>query len=81
MTNNRISLLGIIVKEPSSVDKVNTLLHEYRSYIIGRMGVPHQEGNLSIISVVLKCDQDKVSALSGKLGVINGISAKVLYAN
>lgn len=76
----RIALLGIIVKDRDNVERLNCLLHEYSEYIIGRMGVPYKEKNISIISVAMNAPQDKISALSGKIGRIEGISAKVIYA-
>ena len=76
----RIALVGIIVKDREEVEKLNGLLHEYREYIIGRMGVPYKEKDISIISVAMNAPQDKISALSGKIGMIKGISSKVIYA-
>lgn len=76
----RIALVGVIVKDREEVEKLNGLLHEYREYIIGRMGVPYKEKDISIISVAMNAPQDKISALSGKIGMIKGISSKVIYA-
>ncbi|GHU48263.1 CopG family transcriptional regulator [Bacilli bacterium] len=80
MEKERIALLGIIVKETSSVEIVNHLLHEYQDCVIGRMGLPYRKRELNIISIALDGSQDKISALSGKLGAVPGISAKVIYA-
>lgn len=76
----RIAILGIIVEEPESAMAVNDLLHEYREYIIGRMGMPYREKNLSIISVVLDAPNEIISALSGKLGMLHGVSSKAVYS-
>ncbi len=78
--NMRIALLGIIVKNREEVEKLNDLLHEYSEYILGRMGVPYKEKDVSIISIAMNAPQDKISALSGKIGMIKGISSKVIYA-
>ena len=72
--NMRIALLGIIVKNREEVEKLNDLLHEYSEYILGRMGVPYKEKDVSIISIAMNAPQDKISALSGKIGMIKGIS-------
>lgn len=77
---NRVALIGIIVENKEVTDRLNAILHEYAPYIIGRMGLPHQKRAISIISVVLDAPADKISALSGKLGMLPGISAKTLYA-
>ncbi len=77
----RIALIGIIVENPDSVEELNHLLHEYGHYIIGRMGIPYRERNLNIISVAIDAPQDIISALSGKIGRLNGIGVKTVYSN
>ena len=77
---NRIALLGIIVEDRESANEINRLLHECAEYIVGRMGLPYRKNNISIISVVLDAPQDVVSALSGKLGMLPGVNAKVVYS-
>lgn len=76
----RIAIIGIIVEEPQYVDQLNQVLHEYRHYIVGRMGIPYQKRGVSIISVAMDAPQDKINALSGKLGKIPGISSKTAYS-
>ena len=79
-TENRVALLGIIIENAQSVEKLNALLHQYREYIIGRMGVPYQEKQISIMSIAIDAPQDQISTLSGKIGMLEGISSKVIYA-
>jgi putative iron-only hydrogenase system regulator len=76
----RVALIGIIVENPESVEQINSLLHEFSSYIIGRMGVPYREKGISIISVVLDAPMNKISSLSGKLGMLDGVSTKTIYS-
>lgn len=76
----RVVVLGIIVENTASVEALNAVLHEYSRYIIGRMGLPYREKNLHIISLVMDAPQDVISALSGKIGMLPGITAKALYA-
>ena len=78
--DNRVALMGIIVEDTEAAARINGLLHEYGSYIVGRMGLPYREKGLNIISIVLDAPQSVVSALSGKLGMIPGVSSKCLYA-
>ena len=77
--DTRIALIGIVVEEPSSVEKINLLLHENGHYIIGRMGVPYREKSVSIISVTMDAPADVISSLSGKLGMLPGVSSKTIY--
>ncbi|MBQ7046854.1 MAG: iron-only hydrogenase system regulator [Oscillospiraceae bacterium] len=72
----RIAVLGIIVDNPDMSSDVNAILHEYSDVIIGRMGIPYHEKNVAVISVVVDTDADKISALTGKLGKLNGVNVK-----
>ncbi len=72
----RVAVLGIIVENMASAPKVNEVLHEYSEYIIGRMGIPYAEKQVSVISVVVDAPMDVINALSGKIGRIEGVSAK-----
>ncbi|BDF35090.1 MULTISPECIES: TM1266 family iron-only hydrogenase system putative regulator [Extibacter] len=78
--DNRVSVISIIIKEEESVTAINELLHEFREYIVGRMGIPYRDRGVSIISVVLDAPGDVTSALSGKLGMQPGVTAKTLTA-
>lgn len=78
--DERVALIGIIVEDGSDISLLNELLHENSKYIIGRMGIPYDKKNVNIISIAIDAPQDVVSALSGKIGRINGISSKVIYA-
>lgn len=80
MEETRIALIGILVEEPESVEQMNRLLHQYAPYIIGRMGIPYREKGISMISVALDAPQPVISALSGKLGMLPGVSTKTLYS-
>lgn len=73
--------MGIIVENPESVEMLNSLLHSFSEYIIGRMGLPYKERNLSIVSIAVDASQDIISELSGKIGKLDGISVKTAYSN
>jgi putative iron-only hydrogenase system regulator len=78
--NTRVALIGIVVENHESIDRLNELLHEYGSFIIGRMGIPYPKRDISIISIAIDAPQDQISALSGKLGMLPGISTKTIYS-
>ena len=75
-----VAVIAIIVEESRSVEQLNGLLHQYRERIIGRMGVPYRQRGIQIISVAIDAPQDEISALSGKIGRLEGITAKTVYA-
>lgn len=75
----RVALIGIMVEKNEQIETLNHLLSQYGEYIIGRMGIPYQQKGVSLISIAMDAPADKISALSGKIGRLNGISAKVIY--
>jgi len=77
----RVALMSIIVSNLDSVEKLNALLHDVSEYIIGRMGIPYREKNISIISIAIDAPQDKISEVSGKIGRLDGVSIKTAYSN
>lgn len=78
--DTRIALIGIVLENTDSVETLNQLLSQYSQYIVGRMGVPYREKNISIISVAMDAPNNVISALSGKLGMLPGVSTKTIYA-
>ncbi len=80
-TETRIAVLGIIVENMDSVEALNAILHEYSRWIIGRMGIPYRKRNISIMSIAVDAPQQEISALSGKIGRLEGVSVKAAYSN
>lgn len=76
----RLAVMSIIVEKDEAVEQLNGILHTYRDYIIGRMGIPYRERGISIVSIVLDAPQDKIAALSGKIGNLPGVTAKTAYS-
>ena len=77
---SRIAAISIIVEDPDSVEALNGVLHEYSAYILGRMGLPYREKNISIICLALDAPADTVNAMTGKIGRLSGVSAKAVYS-
>lgn len=76
----RVAVMSIIVENSDTVEQLNSILHDYRKYVIGRMGIPYRERKISIISIALDAPQNTISALSGKIGNLPGISVKTAYS-
>ena len=77
---NNIAVVAIMVNDLDSVERINALLHDFGDYIVGRMGIPYRQKNLNVISVVMDAPQTIINSLSGKLGMIDGVTSKVLTA-
>lgn len=76
----RVAVMGIIVQDLQVAEQLNAILHEYGPYIIGRMGIPYRQKNISILSVAVDAPQDVISAVAGKIGRLPGVSVKTAYA-
>ena len=77
----RIAQIGIIVEKGGQVDELNGLLNKYSEYVVGRMGIPYRERGISIMSIIVDAPNDAISALTGKLGMLKGVSTKALYTD
>ena len=76
----RVALIGIVVEDIESVEALNHILHEYGDYIIGRMGIPYRCRGISIISIAVDAPMNVISTISGKLGMLEGVSSKTVYS-
>lgn len=76
----RVALIGIIIEDKTAVSQLNELISEYSDYVIGRMGIPYSKKSISIISLAVDAPSDIISALSGKIGRLEGISVKTVYS-
>ena len=77
----KAAIIGILIKDFAAVRKLNGIFHDYAEDIIGRIGIPCRDRDLHVISIILSTTPDRISALSGKLGRIEGITAKAMQAN
>lgn len=76
----RVAVMSIIIENPDSVEYLNSLLHTFSRYVIGRMGIPYRDKNISIISIAVDAPQNEIAALSGKIGRLSGVSIKTAYS-
>ena len=76
----RVAVMGIIVENTDSVEQLNHLLHEYGHYIIGRMGIPYHARSINIVSIAIDAPQDQINSLAGRIGRLNGVTAKTVYS-
>lgn len=81
MIETRVAVMSIIVENGNSIEQINSLLHDYGDYIIGRMGIPYKKKNINIISIAIDAHQDTISSLSGKIGKLDGVSVKTAFSS
>lgn len=76
----KVAVIAVVVEDRNSAESLNEILHNYADYIIGRMGIPYRAKNINVISVVVDAPHDVISALSGKIGALKGVSVKTAYS-
>ena len=79
MEEKRLCVLSILVGDRKEAEKVNGYLSEYGEYVVGRIGIPYRERNVSVLCVVLDAPSAAVNALTGKIGKLEGVTAKALF--
>ena len=80
MEQTRVAILAIVVENPAQVEPLNQILHQYRQHIIGRMGIPYEKKDISLISIAVDAPADIISAMSGRIGMLDGVTAKSVYS-
>ena len=78
---NRVAVISMIVGKNGDTEALNTILHDYGQYIVGRMGIPYRKRNINIISVVIDAPQNEIASLSGKIGNLQDVNVKTAYSN
>ena len=78
--DSRVAVMSIIVENTKSIETLNNTLHEFREHIIGRMGIPYKPKHINIISIALDAPQDVISALSGRIGNLDGVSVTIAFS-
>ena len=79
MEEIRLCVLSVLVEDRKEAEKINGYLSEYGEYIVGRMGIPYRERGVSVLCVVLDAPSAAVNALTGKIGRLEGVTAKALF--
>ena len=78
--DNRVALIGVIVENPDSVKDLNMVLHDFREWIIGRMGIPYRAKQVNIICLAVDASTDTINALCGRIGRLPGVTARATYS-
>lgn len=80
VNNKKLAIIGIVVENRNSIKKLNEILSDYSECIIGRMGLPRKDVGVNLISIYVEAEHNVISAMSGKLGMLDGVSSKVIIA-
>lgn len=78
MQENRLAVISIIVEDRKVSGDINALLSEFGEYIIGRLGIPYREKSVSVICVAVDAPTEVINKLTGKIGMLSGVTAKTL---
>lgn len=79
MEEKRLAVLSVMAENRAMAEKINAYLSEYGEYVVGRMGIPYRERGVFVLCVVLDAPAAAVNALTGKIGSLDGVTAKTLF--
>ena len=80
MSDKSVAIISIIAENRQSSAEINALLSDFGEYIVGRMGIPYRERGIFIMSIVIDAQSEIINRLTGKLGMLSGVTAKTLMA-
>ena len=75
----KIAVIDIIYENSVSIESLNNIFHDFRDYVIGRMGLPYRVKNVSIMSVAIEADQETISAITDTIKALEGVDMKIYY--
>ena len=75
-----IAVISAVFSDFSLASQINTLLHEYGEYLIGRMGIPYKDGGVYIINATLDSPIMVAENLFHRLEILPGVNVKITYA-
>ena len=76
----KVAVISIILENQDAVEPMNALLHEYGTYIIGRMGIPYKVRNMNVISIALDASLQTINELTAKIDALPGVGAKTVVS-
>ncbi|MDE6001764.1 MAG: iron-only hydrogenase system regulator [Clostridia bacterium] len=78
MSEKRLAVISIIVEDREKSANINALLSEFGDFVVGRMGIPYREKSVSVMCVIIDAPTEVINTLTGKLGMLHGVTAKTL---
>ena len=80
MSEKRLAIISIIVEDRGVSSEINALLSKFGDYVVGRMGIPYKEKGVSVICIVVDAPSETINAITGRLGMLSGVTAKTLMS-
>ena len=80
MSEKRLAIISIIVEDRAISSEINALLSKFGDCIVGRMGIPYKEKGVSVICIVVDAPSETINTITGKLGMLAGVTAKTLMS-
>lgn len=72
----RVGFIGLLLEKREGVEAVNRLLSDHAELILARVGLPRHERGVAVITLVVEATTDELGELTGRLGVLPGVSVK-----
>ncbi len=76
MSDKRLGVIGIVIEDRVSAERVNHILSEHADMIVGRMGIPYREKEVNVIALIVDGTTDQLGSLTGRLGAVPLVTVK-----
>jgi putative iron-only hydrogenase system regulator len=77
----RLGFVGLVVEDREQAARINQILSEFGEMIRGRIGVPDKETGIGVIGLIVEGSNDRIGAMTGKLGNVKGVQVKSALTN
>lgn len=75
--DRRLGFVGVVIENRrESAARINEVLSAFGDLIVARVGIPHLRGDCSVITLVIDATTDELGRLTGRLGMVPGVSVK-----
>lgn len=77
--NKRLAIVGVFMKNERDEEKLLAILKEHHKYLINKNEVVQINGGTTVLTIILEATEEVISTMSGKIGNLKGMHAKVIY--
>ena len=78
--NKRLAIVGVFMKKERDEEKLRAILKEHHKYLISTNEILEINGETTVFTIVMEATEEVVNTMSGKIGSLRGMHAKVMYA-
>ena len=71
----------MLILDRSRSTEINQLISEFSDIILCRQGLPFRDRQTAVISLIVEGSPDRINALTGRVGRLQGVHSKAVLAS